>query len=138
VSQAQALCQKRKDQAKRYPKRELPPRWEENPQWLVEQRVKERREHILRKWTDFTERVYEQGGKIYIFHNAAKVHIRDLKDCLKLLCETDKVNEEAEAIRTDSSNRKIKDCTEKFLAVSAECSELRKKLRESNKKRLSV
>ena len=133
---AQALCQKRKDREKRYPTVE---KERQRPQWLVEQLVKERREHILRKWSAFTEQVYEQGGKIYIFHNAAKVHIRDLKDCLKLLCETDKFNEEAEATRTATSNRKIKDCTEKFLAVSAECSELRRKLaRSESKRRLSV
>jgi hypothetical protein len=137
VSQSQALLQKRKAREKRYPP-QVPShrRWDEDQQ-EAERRVNQRREHILRKWTVFTERVYEQGGKLYIFHEAAKVHIRDLKDCLQFLCEIGEQNGKEEAIRTEASNRKIKDCTEKFLAVSAECSELRKKLRES-KKRLSV
>jgi len=87
-----------------------------------------RREYILHKWEIFTRNIYEKDGKIYFRLNATKVHIRDLKDCLNHLCEVGQQNDEEEAVRTESSRKKIKDCTEKFLAVSEECSELRRRL----------
>ena len=105
-----------------------------------------RREYILHKWEIFTRNIHEKDGKLYLHLNATKWHIRDLKDCLHHLCEVGVQNDKEEAVRTESSRKKIKDCTEKFLAVSKECSELRRKLEYSEstassrraEKRLSV
>jgi hypothetical protein len=92
-----------------------------------------RREYILHKWEIFTRNIYEKDGKIYFLRKAVKVHLHDIRECVDLLLERGR----AEAARSASSARELKICTEKFLASAAECSELRKKLRES-KKRLSV
>ena len=98
---------------------------------------KKRKEYILYKWSIFVERIHEKNGKVYLHHKALKIRIKDLKDLVKYLCEEDEANEKSEIARTRISALELQACTEKFLASSAECAELRRKL-DRTTRRLSV
>ena len=91
---------------------------------------KKRQEFILYKWSAFTKNLYVKDGKVVFFLRATQVHIRDLKDCVDLLLQT-------KAKQSAASAQKLKESTESFLKTSEECSDLRRRLRQSQK-RLSV
>jgi len=121
VDVAQRLCQKRKDKEKSDP--------------VLQKKL--RKEYILHKWNVFVKDIYEKNGKLYLRHKAVQIHIKDLKDLVRYLCEQDEENGRAEVSRTRIAALELEQCTEKFLASSAECAELRKKLDRLKTRRLS-
>jgi hypothetical protein len=95
-----------------------------------------RRDWLLHKWGNFYKNLCVKDGKVVFQYRAAFVHIKELKDCIDLLLKT-----KAEVyLNQSASHRRTLNEIETFLETSAECADLRKRIRGQRKslKTLSV